>query len=371
MMLRNPISTMRQSALGRSFQQAANPTPTVDTWSPEAEDEMQGIWDKPQQQPASDASMFYDEIRRVQNENSPGLSAYRAALQNVPQSQDYRPSGWTRVAAGLSGLSAGLKDAGRGIQVAQDLNRSDYANAMEEYSSRLGTLQEQAKLEEADKRSRLEAIYKAGDLGMNYLKYLQSVKHEQAQDAASTRSADARVMSAEAAKEAAAKKTYDYQPVVGGYVAINRNDPNDRIPIQAQTLQEAQLKVAQGNLDVARGNLAVNQGELTNAQRRTDIANTQLGLNASREGRENVLEPRRVAAQEANAGVIQPTQQDAARSLAQKELMDDPAFAPFFKTKWGGWSSTPVGPEDFSQSDWLEFQQALDAKTREIMLRRR
>src|SRR5262245_63742935 len=87
--------------------------------------------------PVSSSSRFYDELQRIRNEATPGLTAYKEALNRMPTPEEYKPNWLTRIASGLSGFSAGARDAGKGIEVAMGLNRAPYRHAMEEYSDRL------------------------------------------------------------------------------------------------------------------------------------------------------------------------------------------------------------------------------------------
>lgn len=68
-----------------------------------------------------------------QRPGTPSLDAYRNHLSSVPRSENYKPSGWTRVAAGIAGAAAGIRDPGAGINTAMGLNRSRYDQAVDEY----------------------------------------------------------------------------------------------------------------------------------------------------------------------------------------------------------------------------------------------
>jgi O-succinylbenzoate synthase len=153
----------------------------------------------------NEGGKFYDEIERIRNSAGPGISAYRNALNEVPQQEEYAPDKWTRVAAGLSGLSAGMKDAGEGIRVAQGLNSSNYRQAMAEYNNRLGTLQEQADMEREDMNTRMTGLYKARELGLKYDEYQQKRDESLRLDATRTITANAAMKSAEARAAEAAK----------------------------------------------------------------------------------------------------------------------------------------------------------------------
>jgi hypothetical protein len=77
----------------------------------------------------------------------PSLDRYNQFLQNAPKAEDYRPSKWERLAAGLGGISEGFKDPAKGIATAIGLNRSRYNTAMEDYQNMAKPMAEAATIE--------------------------------------------------------------------------------------------------------------------------------------------------------------------------------------------------------------------------------
>lgn len=94
----------------------------------------------------------------------PALDAYSQYLKQAPRPEDYRPSKWERLAAGLSGAAAGFRDPGKGIGVALGLNRSRYTTAMEDYQNMAKPMAEAANLERLGISDRAKYIMDTNDL---------------------------------------------------------------------------------------------------------------------------------------------------------------------------------------------------------------
>jgi hypothetical protein len=312
----------------------------------------------------NEGGKFYDEIERIRNTTGQGVSAYRNALTQVPTQAEYAPNAMTRIAAGLSGLSAGMKDAGKGVAVAQAVNSSKYRQAMSEYSDRLGTLQEQANMERDDMKTRLEGLYKAKELGLKYDEYLAKRDETMNANAARTVTANAAMVGAQARAAEAAKTNYDYQPVQGGFLAVNRNNPLDRQMVPAKTIQDAQLAVSQRTAATGEKNANTNVAQLGVSQQNANTAASNMIINENANSRENALAPRRVAAQELTAGTVRAPEQDAAFDLAQKQMMNEKDYSKFFGTNWRG---QPLGPRDFDPGEWERFQTELQERTSDIL----
>jgi hypothetical protein len=94
----------------------------------------------------------------------PALDAYSSYLKQAPQAQDYQPSKWERLAAGLSGAAAGFKDPAKGIATAMSLNRSRYNTAMEDYQNMAKPMAEAANLERLGISDRAKYMSDVNDL---------------------------------------------------------------------------------------------------------------------------------------------------------------------------------------------------------------
>ena len=288
------------------------PSPTFRTPFQQPSDQIGELNAPPQR---SEASRFYDEMQRIRNQATPGLSAYQGALKEMPTPEQYKPNWLTRIAAGLGGLSSGMKDAGAGIQTAMSLNRAPYEMAMETYTNRLGGLKEQAEMEQRDRTSRLKAIQDANELGLKYKEYemkrdesanLQETRTTTAK-AATTR-ADATMMQA----QAAARDDYDYVPVQGGFMARNKNDPQDTKMVPARTIQDAQLAVSQMNAGSQRISAGASASQAASAAARVPIAQQE----ADTERASQVQTGKNIESQITTRG--QRTQTPASQKTARK-----------------------------------------------------
>jgi hypothetical protein len=301
-----------------------------------------------QEPPEQDeGSKFYDELQRIRNQATPGLTAYQGALQNMPTPDQYKPNWMNRIASGLSGFSAGMHDAGAGIKTAMSLNRAPYEQAMETYTNRLGGLKEQAAMEQQDRTSRMKAIQDAQELGLKYKEYeykkAESEGNVRARDltanAAST-SAQARMLAA----QNAAREEYTYVPVQGGFMVTNKHNPN--MPpkvIPANTIQDAQLQVAKGHLAVSQSQLGLNQ-QTTEAS----LENTASQIAERDRGKP-----------------ISPGAQTSAEDLADQRLAQDPEYSKFVG-KAGIFGGHQAGPSDFTPGEWARYQLRKRQLIREI-----
>lgn len=147
----------------RQFGSLFSPSDTLTDWSPQQEE--------------PDSGRYFSDVRRMYGE-TPALDAYRQHLQRMPSREDYQPSGWERVAAGLSGFSAGLKDAGEGIRTAMGLNRSRYASALDEYYNTAKPLEAAADLERQGIDDQVGYLMKANELGLKYDDYQRQVQRD-------------------------------------------------------------------------------------------------------------------------------------------------------------------------------------------------
>lgn len=305
------------------------------------------------------ASQFYKEMQRLQAERGPAVTAYQNAIAEQPSAADYRPNWLTRIAAGLSGFSAGMKDPAEGVRTAMAINNSGYDRAMTEYQQRVSGLKESAGLERDDLKLRLSGLEAAQKAGLDYKKYQldqQNVQSEIANREKNTKIAEGNMQANQQRAAASARADYTYTPVQGGFMAQNKNDPNDHQLIPARTIQEAQLQVAQGQLKVSQGQLGVSQGNLAVNQ-----ANSEGNL-------ENTASI--IANRENGGGKFVPAgEQASAAKMVDDELSMDPAYSKFYGKrgvmKGGFYAQDPVGPDDFKDQPGV-WQAFLDERAARI-----
>jgi hypothetical protein len=296
-----------------------------------------------------DSSRYYRMIQDIRNEQTPGMTAYKTALQNRPQEEEYKPNAWTRTASALSGFSAGLKDAGKGITTAMGLNREPYRRAMEEYQGELSGLEEQAGMEQDERESRMEAIRDASRMGLEHQKFLQQGQHNRALEGTAAENARANIMRA----EASARPTYSLQATQGGFLAVNSKDPSDTKVIAAKTPQDAQLEVSRMNAQTSRMQANTSAGQLQRGLNQDQVNNYYRDADLSIRSR----------TADANANKPPtPASQTSARELALDKLMMHPKWSKFVGTK-----DEPKGPNDFTPEQWNTFQETLRALEEEIL----
>ena len=300
-----------------------------------------------------DSSRYYRMIQDIRAEKTPGMTAYKTALQNRPQEEEYKPNAWTRTASALSGFSAGLKDAGKGITTAMGLNREPYRRAMEEYEGELGGLEQQAGMEQDERESRMEAIRDASRMGLEHQKFLESNRHNQAlegtaqQNSQSTRmQAEAATSRAQTAAAALRQQGWKTEPQTDGSILAYNPLTNERKTIAGDSLGAGNLRNSRANTQISREQLqrGLNQDQVNNYYRDADLSIRSRTTDA------NANKP------------ATPAAQTSARELALDRLMHHPKFAKFIST-----DDNPVGPDDFTPEQWSTFQETLKALEAEIM----
>lgn len=78
--------------------------------------------------------------------NRPGFDTYLEHIRSMPREEEYEPGLGRKIAAGLIGFSAGLKDPAAGYAASEKIIRSPYERALNEWkmkSTELGTLAEE------------------------------------------------------------------------------------------------------------------------------------------------------------------------------------------------------------------------------------
>jgi len=306
----------------------------------------------------NDSSRFYNEMERIRNMDTPGITAYKQALGEMPTPDQYKPNWLTRIASGLSGFSAGMKDAGAGIKTAMALNRAPYEQAMEEYTNRLGGLKEQSVLEQADRASRMSAIQKAAELGLKYEDFAAKRGEAEALQRSRDVTAGAAATRAKAYADSLNLPNYEKEPQEDGSLLVwNKKNPADRSIIPAHTVAAGALKVSKQRAATAQEAVGVSRGQLGVAQTNAETnkkaqAATQRNIDSQIQTRASLV------------GNLQtPAAQKTARELAADELFTDPTWREFLEAG--------ATPDDFTPEAYSLFKEALDNKTNEILSKRK
>jgi hypothetical protein len=114
-----------------------------------------------QQKPPSFMDAYAEILNRKQG---PAMDAYSKYLeQGFPDRQEYAPSKISRLAAILSGASAGFRNPSEGVSVTRSILDEPYNRAVEKYRFEGQRLKEGAALEEAKSRTQLANIDKITD----------------------------------------------------------------------------------------------------------------------------------------------------------------------------------------------------------------
>jgi hypothetical protein len=121
---------------------------------------------------------FMDSLRGAYGK-TPALDTYRKYLSQSPDAADYAPTKWDRLAAGLGGISAGLKDPAKGIQVAQGMNRSRYDTALKDYYAQAAPLKEAAGIEREGMQDRVKALLEGQERQQKYMDYVRNLSKDE------------------------------------------------------------------------------------------------------------------------------------------------------------------------------------------------
>ena len=141
----------------------------------------------PQDDGQSESDKYYRGYQDILNQPTPNLDNWKNYLQQTPQMEDYKPSGWTRFAAALSGGAAGMRDPAAGVKVANNANMTRYRNAIQDYATRGAGLKDLASMEDTDKNERVKALQLARTYGLDYQKYLADKQLKESQAASGAR----------------------------------------------------------------------------------------------------------------------------------------------------------------------------------------
>jgi len=268
------------------------------------------------------------QLEELQTSRGPAIEAYRQHLEALPNREDYKPGWMTRIAAALSGASAGFKDPSSGVATARDVNEGNYASAVRDYANKGMGLKERAGMEQEELDSKIRAL---GARQTNILK-----ERELDIDENRYRSeADARDMTAESGRITAlatqtranayaadlASGEYRATPTMGGILMINSKDPSKSHMVDAQTVVAHQAMSGRIGANAAASNAASNAARVPIAQQE---ANTNEQAMHDRRNAEfnKLLDPEKP---------LLPNQQDDAGNMVIEEFAADPLYSSFLE----------------------------------------
>lgn len=141
---------------------------SLDDWRSQVQDE-------PDRNPMSG---FMESLRGAYGK-TPALDEYRSYLKSSPQAADYAPGKWDRLAAGLGGIAAGLRNPAEGIKVAQGMNRSKYDTALKDYYAQAAPLKEAAGIERESQQDRVKTLLETQERQQKYMDYVRNLNKDE------------------------------------------------------------------------------------------------------------------------------------------------------------------------------------------------
>lgn len=296
--------------------------------------------------PEKDDERYYNDISSLMSNVGPGIQAYRQHLSQMPNRDDYRPSKWDRVTAGLAGMSAGMRNPGEGIRVARDINSQPWQNAMEDYAVQGSGLKERASMEQDELNSKLRALQQARALGLKYDEYDLKKREAEAKMTNDTTRLGIDQSRADTYRKTLDKKHYTGTPQQDGSMLwTNDQDPND-------------THITRGK-SIAAGQLGVNR---TNAGATVQRANTS--EQARIDQRDHWV--RSDARPTALDKPAPPKEQSEAEGMALDELSLDPDYKDFIMPARSA-DDFPQPVEDDGSDSYSAFLEVLNARTQAIL----
>jgi len=277
------------------------------------------------QQPGAE---FYDAVLRARG-NMPITSQYKTELGQTPVREDYKPSGWRKLASAAAGGAMGMSgDARGGVELASNINNSPYRNAMTDYSTKLATLERGAGLEQRDVDNETDAINNAYRLGLTYQQFLHKKDIDEQNADTAGRRVDVDAQRADAYDRYVDKSVYDQVQKPTGVLFVNKNNPTDTRFIPGETIASVNAQTQKGFLGVGQRNAGTAARNAdTNALRATNDVQMDRENLALRQRQVRVAEQRVAKITGANA-----TQVASARQTALRNMAADPAYRDTIQT---------------------------------------
>lgn len=309
--------------------------------------------------------VFLRELERVRGP-MPMTSAYRReVLGGAPLRENYQPGKMTRLAAGLSGMSAGYKDAGKGITTAMGVNETPWRNAYDDYISGVERLGKGAALEGDEGDFRVKQMMLARSMGIDAAK-LEQQRDYQTQTAATARYA------AETARMKLDDPDWEKYDTPSGVQFWNKKNPNDRMLVPGKTVAGMQAEAAQQNARSNAANAASNShragiygrdvdSRIEDRTRRQQMAKEVLELKV----REGAGQPGGTKGKGTPQYWTAREQSDA-REVALRDLLTDPDYGQYVEEP-----DDPNGFLTFGDDVPQDFKDELQDRIDEILSRQK
>jgi len=262
--------------------------------------------------------------------------------------EDYKPGVMTRIAAALSGASAGMRDPSSGVKVANEINTGKYRNAIQDYATRGAGMKDLASMEDTDKNERVKALMAAREHGLKYQQFLADKANKEATAASGAMSARGGLLRGEAAVTDAATR----QGTAGGQWVPQEDGSMQWITPTGAPRSVSGKSVQSGQLGVSRTNAATGQGQLGVSQANSDREGARFGWEiAGSPGK---------APTGTNLG---PNAQRTAKELAYDEFATMPKLKGLMTNASGYWAPRP----DLTPQEQAVIDNAVRLRTGEIL----
>jgi len=282
----------------------------------------------PEEEPVQDTSLppgqrFMEEILKLRTQRGPAMSAYEEHLKATPSAEDHKPGWFTRIAAGLSGLSAGMRNPMEGVTTARAINRGGYDAALEDYYNRAGVLGSAAEIERKDREDYIDALKAGAESGLTWEKFLEDKRKNEQAGRVAQQNADTAQARAEAYIESVANPGFDHFVQEDGSILRVHKRTGERSIIPAKDVRAFSART---NAQIGFGNLNARNRQIDQDQAQhednlefkyQDMEGRRYDAKKSRELRERISQAQREF--RSSGGANNVLNQQRARNLAMEQ----------------------------------------------------
>lgn len=260
------------------------------------------------------SSAYLRRMNEVMGQAQPAMQRYTEHLANIPQRDNYKPNIWTKIAAALAGVSAGIRGgAGEGIKVGQATRMLPWQEAYDDWENQTQGLGAAATMEQAKMKQILDDLQKMEDA---------RIKQENTNVAKA--GAKARLSTAGSYRKMVDQPNYDLAQTGDSSFLYNSKDPSTRI-----SLGDSPTKVTRQSMEKEGGLNRSNAMGIANLQNEGAMARTMFsGLfgNNNRNTTYRTISPADRMLAEAEARFKIATDPEFSR-LYSEFFEEDPAYA--------------------------------------------